>query len=97
MSELKDQLDLALMRRSSRWRDDFDTGRREHQIEGAKQKYGRPRDGFTDPNMFNRHLFTVQPLVQTGLPFFRNSRRRHSVVVTWPARQSRRAVMFKMN
>jgi len=41
---------------------------------------------FSDTNMLNRHLFTVNDSYGPDYPFFRNSRRRHSVVVTWPAR-----------
>jgi hypothetical protein len=52
---------------------------------------------FTDPNMLNRHLFTANHSYRPDYLFFRNSRRRHSVVLTWPTRRSRRAVMFEMN
>jgi hypothetical protein len=52
---------------------------------------------FTDPNMLNRHLLTVNHSYRPDYLFFRNSRRHHSVVLTWPTRQSRHAVMFKMN
>jgi hypothetical protein len=52
---------------------------------------------FTDPNMLNRHLFTANHSYRPDYLFFRNSRRRHSVVLTWPTRRSRRAVMFEMD
>jgi hypothetical protein len=52
---------------------------------------------FTDPNMLNRQLFTANHSYRPEYLFFRNSRRRHAVVLTWPTRQSRRALMFKMN
>jgi hypothetical protein len=51
---------------------------------------------FTDPNMLNRHLFTANHSYRPDYLFFRNSRRRHSVVLTWPT-QSGRAVMFETN
>ncbi len=52
---------------------------------------------FTDPNMINRHLFTVDHSYRPDYLFYRNDRRRHAIVLTWPPRPARRAVEFKMN
>jgi hypothetical protein len=51
---------------------------------------------FTDPNMINRHLFTVDQSYRPDYLFYENARRRHSIVLTWPPRPSRLAVVFSM-
>jgi hypothetical protein len=52
---------------------------------------------FTDPNMLDRDLFTANHSYRPDYLFYRNDRRRHSVVLTWPARQRRRAVEYTMS
>jgi hypothetical protein len=51
---------------------------------------------FTDPHMRNRHLFTVNHSYRPDYLFYRNPRRRHSVVLTWQPRTFRRAVEYTM-
>jgi hypothetical protein len=51
----------------------------------------------TDPNMINQHLFTVDHSYRPDYLFFQNDRRRHSIVLTWPPRRDRNAVVFKTN
>jgi hypothetical protein len=52
---------------------------------------------FTDPHMRNRDAFTVDHSYRPDYLFYRNNRRRHSIVLTWQPRPSRRAVEFTMN
>jgi hypothetical protein len=52
---------------------------------------------FTDPNMNDRELFTVNHSYRPDYLFYRNDRRRHSIVLTWPPRPSRRAVDFRIS
>jgi hypothetical protein len=49
-----------------------------------------------DPGMSNRELFTLDHSYRPDYLFFEGGRRRHSIVLTWPPRQSRRAVVFKI-
>jgi hypothetical protein len=50
---------------------------------------------FTDPNMLGREKFTANHSYRPDYLFYRNGRRRHSMVLTWPPRRSRRAVEFR--
>jgi hypothetical protein len=50
---------------------------------------------FTDPKMSNRDLFTRDHSYRPDYLFYQGERRRHSIVLTWPPRRSRRAVVFK--
>jgi hypothetical protein len=52
---------------------------------------------FTDPNMLNRNLFTADHSYRPDYLFYSNGRRRHAVVLTWPPRPARSAVVFTMN
>jgi hypothetical protein len=76
VSELKDRLDTRDDEEVKRMaKNDFDTGRREYKIEGAKQKYGRPHDRCGHDTLHrSKHAQSTpidsQPLVRTGLAFF---------------------------
>jgi hypothetical protein len=58
--------------------------------------FGLTATFFTDPNMINRDAFTVEHSYRPDYLFYQDKRRRHSIVLTWPPRRSRRAVAFTM-
>jgi hypothetical protein len=51
---------------------------------------------FTDPNMTDQHPFTVDHSYRPDYLFYKNARRQHAIVLTWPPRPSRHAVVFTM-
>jgi hypothetical protein len=47
-----------------------------------------------DPGMSNREHFTIDHSYRPDYLFVERGRRRHSIVLTWPPRRSRRAVVY---
>ena len=70
---------------------------RDERVVGCRLTIGGIATTFIiDPGMTNRDLFTLNQSYRPDYLFFEGGRRRHSIVLTWPPRQSRRAVVFKI-